>query len=216
MGLFKDAFGAMKGAKELGDYHGGMPSVKGSFQDIKALSDDRGQNEILKNGIPAKAVALGFATVSPTEKFAMQIDLEIHPADGEPYKVTYVYPSARQKTPLSVGMEVPVKISLDDPMQVAVQWDALKGSIAASGGDMNAVMQGLQNTYSGTADAAGRAYLAGREAGQADSGAAAAAPPAAPADDPTERLKKLTQMRDAGLINAVEFESKKKEILADL
>ena len=37
MGLFKDAFGAMKGAKELGDYHGGMPSVKGSFQDIKAL-----------------------------------------------------------------------------------------------------------------------------------------------------------------------------------
>ena len=29
-------------------------------------------------------------------------------------------------------------------------------------------------------------------------------------------MKKLTQMRDAGLINAVEFESKKKEILADL
>lgn len=218
MGIFKDAFGAIKGAKELGDYHGGMPSMKGSFKDIKALSDDRGQNEILKSGTPAKAVALGFATVSPTEKFAMQIELEIHPTGGEPYKVTYVYPSARQKTPLSVGMEVPVKISVDDPMQVAVQWDALKGSIAASGGDMNAVMQGLQNTYSGTADAAGRAYLAGREAGQAEGGAAAApaAPPAPAADDPTERLKKLTQMRDAGLINAVEFESKKKEILADL
>jgi hypothetical protein len=220
MGLFKDAKDALKGAKELGDYHGGMPSVKGSFQDIKALSDDRGQNEILENGTPAKAVALGFATVSPTEKFAMQIDLEIHPTDGEPYKVTYVYPSARQKTPLSAGMEVPVKISADDPSQVAVQWDALKGSIAASGGDMNAVMQGLQNTYSGTAEAAGRAYLAGREAGQTESGAAPATSPAAaaPADahDPAERMKKLTQMRDAGLINAVEFESKKKEILADL
>ena len=84
---------------------------------------------------------------------------------------------------------------------------------------MNAVMQGLQNTYAGTADAAGRAYLAGREAGQAESGAAPApAPAAAPADanDPAERMRKLTQMRDAGLINAVEFESKKKEILADL
>ncbi len=219
MGLFKDAKDALKGAKELGDYHGGMPSVKGSFQDIKAVTDDRGQNEILENGTPAKAVALGFAVPSATEKYAMQIELEIHPTEGEPYKVTYVYPSARQKTALSVGMEVPVKISPNDPMQVAVQWDALKGSIAASGGEMNAVMQGLQNTYAGTADAAGRAYLAGREAAQTESGAAPpAAPAAAPADanDPAERMKKLSQMRDAGLINAVEFESKKKEILADL
>jgi hypothetical protein len=29
-------------------------------------------------------------------------------------------------------------------------------------------------------------------------------------------MRKLAQMRDAGLINAVEFEAKKKEILADL
>ena len=178
MGLFKDAKDAIKGAKELGDYHGGMPSVKGSFQDIKAVTDDRGQNEILQSGTPAKAVVLGFATPSPTEKFAMQIELEIHPSDGNAYPVTYVYPSARQKTPLSAGMEVPVKVSVADPNQVAVQWDALKGSIAASGGDMNAVMQGLQNTYAGTADAAGRAYLAGREAAQAESGAVPSTPPA--------------------------------------
>ncbi|MEX1006527.1 MAG: SHOCT domain-containing protein [Acidimicrobiia bacterium] len=215
MGLFKDAKDALKGAKELGDYHGGTPSVEGSVQDIKAVTDDRGQNEILENGTPAKAVALGFALPSATEKFAMQIELEIHPSNGEPYTVTYVYPSARQKAALSAGMEVPVKISANDPMQVAVQWDALKGSIAASGGEMNAVMQGLQNTYAGTADAAGRAYLAGREAGQAEGGAARAPAPV-DANDPAERMKKLTQMRDAGLINAVEFESKKAEILADL
>lgn len=212
MGLFKDAKDALKGAKDLGDYHGGMPSVRGSFQDIKAVTDDRGQNEILQTGAAAKAVVLGFATPSPTEKFAMQIELEIHPAAGDPYPVTYVYPSARQKTPLSVGMEVPVKVSPSDPTQVAVQWDALKGSIAASGGDMNAVMQGLQNTYAGTADAAGRAYLAGRESAQPTADAAAPVD----ANDPTERMKKLAQMRDAGLINAVEFESKKREILADL
>jgi hypothetical protein len=208
MGLFKDAKDAIKGAKELGDYHGGMPSMSSAFKDIAAVTDDKGQNEILENGTPAKAVALGFATPHPTEKFAMQIELEIHPSDADPYQVTYVYPSARQKAALSAGMEVPVKISADDPMLVAVQWDALKGSIAASGGEMNAVMQGLQNTYSGTADAAGRAYLAGREAGAAE------AKPAT--DDPTERLKKLTQMKDAGLINDEEFATKKAEILADL
>ncbi len=210
MGLFKDAKDAIKGAKELGDYHGGTPSMRSSFKDIAAVTDDKGQNEILKHGTPAKAVALGFATPHPTEKFAMQIELEIHPTEGEPYRVNYMYPSARQKAALSAGMEVPVKISVDDPMLVAVQWDALKGSIAASGGEMNAVMQGLQNTYSGTADAAGRAYLAGRAAADAE------AKPAAAADDPTERLKKLTQMKDAGLINDEEFDTKKAEILADL
>ena len=47
MGVFKDGFKAIKGAKELGDYHGGMPSIKGSFKDIVALSDDQGQGDIL-------------------------------------------------------------------------------------------------------------------------------------------------------------------------
>ena len=57
MGFFKDAKDGIKGAKELGDYHGGMPSIRGSFKDIAALSDDHGQGEILKVGTPAKAVA---------------------------------------------------------------------------------------------------------------------------------------------------------------
>jgi Short C-terminal domain len=71
----------------------------------------------------------------------------------------------------------------------------------------------LQNTYAGTADAAGRAYLAGKEAGSAEAPAPAAAPDA---NDPAERLKKLGQLRDAGLVNAVEFEAKKAEILGQL
>ena len=32
MGVFKDGFNAIKGAKELGDYHGGMPSMQGLVQ----------------------------------------------------------------------------------------------------------------------------------------------------------------------------------------
>jgi hypothetical protein len=209
MGVFKDGFNAIKGAKELGDYHGGTPSMKGSFKDIIALSDDKGQGEILKHGTPTKARVLGFPM--QVDKFSMGVELDVFPpAGGDPYKVQYVFATARMKTMLSVGMEVPVKVMDDDPNAVAVQWDALKGSIAASGGDMAVAMQGIQNTYSGTADAAGRQYIADK----ADADAEAAAKVAA--NDPAERLKKLSQLKDAGLVSDEEFETKKAEILSDL
>jgi hypothetical protein len=209
MGIFKDGFGAIKGAKELGDYHGGMPSMKSSFKDIKALTDDQGQGEILKHGTPTKARVNGFPM--QVDKFSMGIELDVYPpAGGDPYKVQYVFPTARMKAPLSIGMEVPVKVMDDDPDAVAVQWDALQGSIAASGGDMAAAMQGIQNTYAGTADAAGRQYLADKAEADAKAAQDAAA------NDPTERLKKLSQLKDAGLVTDEEFETKKAEILADL
>src|SRR6478672_7192557 len=172
MGIFKDGFGAIRGAKELGDYHGGMPSMKSSFKDIKALTDDQGQGEILKHGTPTKARVLGFPM--QVDKFSMGVELDVFPpAGGDPYKVQYVFATARMKTMLSIGMEVPVKVMDDDPNAVAVQWDALKGSIAASGGDMAVAMQGIQNTYAGTADAAGRQYLAEQAAKESEAKAAA-------------------------------------------
>ena len=143
---------------------------------------------MLKNGTPAKAIVKSFAMPSTTEKFAMQIDLEVHPPGGAPYLITYVYPSARQKAAMSVGMEVPVKYLPDDPARVAVQWDALKGSIAAAGGDMAAVMGGLQSTYSGTADAAMRQAMSSQAAQSVPStmpgGTSAPVPPPAPAAGP--------------------------------
>jgi hypothetical protein len=207
MGFFKDAKDGIKGAKDLGDYHGGMPSMRGAFKDLAALSSDQGQGQILKKGVPTKARVLSFAMPHPTEKFTMQVDLEITPPEGgDPYQVTYLYPTARQKEALSMGMEVPVKVMPDDPTAVAVQWDALKGSVAAQGGAMNAAMAGLSNTYAGTADAAGRAALAAR----------ASAPAPAAAEDPADRIKKAQQLLDGGLINAEEFEAKKAEILKDV
>jgi hypothetical protein len=194
MGVFKDGFKALKGAKELGDYHGGMPSMSSSFKDIAALTDDQGQGEILKHGTPTKARVVDFPM--QVDRFSMGVDLDVQPpAGGDPYKVHYVFPTARMKTMLSVGMEIPVKVMDDQPNAVAVQWDALKGSIAASGRDM--------------ADAAGRAYLA--EKAEQES---AEAKPAA--GHPAERLKKLAQLKDAGLVTDEEFEAKKAQILADL
>src|SRR3954451_10138491 len=139
MGLFKgmkDMRDAVAGAKDLGDHHGGMPSIGGAFRDLNDLSDDRGAAEILKDGAPARAVVKGFSMPSTTERFAMTIDLEIHAPGKEPYTVTHTYATARQKAPMTPGMEIPVKVHPADPSMIAVQWDALQGSIAASGGDM--------------------------------------------------------------------------------
>ena len=208
MGLFKDMKGAVQGAKELGDHHGGMPSVRGAMKDIRAMSDDRGEKEVLAIGVPAKAIVRSFGVPSPTDRFAMTIDLEIHTGSHQPYQITYTYPTTRQKAPMTPGMEIPVKIHPQDFARVAVQWDALQGSIAASGGDMAAVMGGLQNTYAGTADAAMRQAMAG--------GAPHTVPGAPPVDGPAEKLAKLAKLRDAGVITAEDYEAKKAELLRQM
>jgi hypothetical protein len=213
VGLFKgmkDMKDAVAGAKELGDHHGGMPSIGGAFKDIKALSDDRGEGEVHEVGTPAKAVVKSFGVPSPTDRFAMTIDLEVHLDGREPYVITYTYPTARQKAPMTPGMEVPIKVHPEDPSRIAVQWDALKGSIAASGGDMAAVMGGLQSTYSGTADAAMRQAMANSGGVPTTMPAAGAAPSV---DGPAEKLEKLAKLRDAGVITAEDFEAKKAELL---
>ena len=201
MGFFKD----MKGLKELGDHHGGMPSMKSAFQDIRAVADDRGEKEVLEKGVPAKAICKGFATPVQDDKFAMQIPLEVHPPDGgAPYELNYVFTAARMKAALSVGMEIPIKVLPDDPSRIAVQWDAQKASIAAAGGDMAAVTAGLQETYGGAADAAYRQAKAG------------GAPAAGGNDDAAARLSQLGKLREDGLIDDSEYEAKKAEILKDL
>ena len=195
MGLFK----GMKDLKDLSQHHGGMPSIRDSFKDIGKMADDRGEKEVLKDGVPGKAVVKGFAEPVPGDKFAMHIPLEIHPPNGAPYDIDYVFPTARMKAAITVGMEIPVKLLPDQPERVAVQWDAQQASIAAAGGDMAAVTSGLQATYGGAADAAMR---------QAQANAAA--------EDPQAKLEKLGQMRDSGLITPEEFETKKQEILSSM
>jgi uncharacterized protein YukE len=192
MGFFKSA----KDLKDLSQHHGGMPSIRGSFKDIAKLADDKGEKEVLKNGVAAKAIVKGFAEPVPGEKFAMHIPLEIHPPQGAPYTIDYVFPTARMKAAITVGMEIPVKMLPDQPERVAVQWDAQQASIAAAGGDMAAVMGGMQSTYGGVADQAMRDAQAN-----------------AKAEDPATKLEKLAQMKSSGLITDEEFAAKKAEIL---
>jgi Short C-terminal domain len=209
MGLFK----GIRDVKRMGDHHGGMPSIGGAFRDIGAMADDRGEHDIIKKGTPAKAIVKGFTEPVPGDRFAMRIPLEVHPSSGAPYMVDYVFPSTRMKAAMSVGMEVPIKISPDDPQKIAVQWDAQQANIAAHGGDMAYVMEGFQNTYGTMADQAMRQAQA---SGQTLPTPQAPGAAAAGADDPVEKLSKLTQMRDAGLITPAEFETKKAEILSEM
>src|SRR2546423_4781674 len=207
MGFMKD----MKNLKKLGDHHGGMPSWKQAMSDVRSVADDRGEAEVLKEGRPATAIVKGFATPLPDDRFAMQIPLEVHPPDGSPYELNYVFPSARMKAALSVGMEVPIKVHPSDPSRVAVQWDAQQASIAAAGGDMAAVNAGLQQTYGGVADAAMREAMASPAAQSVPRtdqppGTPAAAPAGAPGAgapsgaDASARLQQLSEMRESGLI----------------
>jgi hypothetical protein len=189
----------MRDVKRMSDHHGGMPSIRGAFKDIGALADDRGEHEVLEKGIAAKGVVKGFAEPVPGDRFAMHVPIEVHPPSGEPYVVDYLFPTTRMKAAITAGMEVPVKIHPEDPQRIAVQWDAQQANIAAAGGDMAAVTQGLQATYGGVADQAMR-----------DAQAKAAA------DDPAAKMKKLGEMRDAGLITPEEFEAKKTEILGGM
>ena len=192
MGLFK----GMKDVKGLTDHHGGMPSIRGAFKDLGSISDDRGEREILKSGTAARAVAKGFTEPVLGDRFALQIPLEIHPPGGAPYTVNYVFSSARMKAPMTVGMEVPVKIDPADPQRVAVQWDAQQAGIAAAGGDMAAVMAGMSANYATSADDAVRA--------------------AASKEDPQARLSKLETMHQAGLITDEELAAKRDAILGEL
>jgi hypothetical protein len=207
MGFFK----TMKDVKALGDYHGGMPSMKDAYRDISSMADDRGEGEILKNGTPTKAVVQGFATPVPDDRFAMEIPLDVYPPDGgQPYRLVYRFPTTRMKAALSVGMEVPIKVDPGDPTRIAIQWDAQKAALAAAGGDYAAITAGLASTYGGVADAAMRQAQAG---GDAAGGAAPAG--AAPASDPLEKIGQLAKLRDSGAITEEEFAAKKAQLLAE-
>ncbi len=63
MGFFKDLKDVTKQGKALGDHHGGMPSWKQGMSDFRAVTDDGGETEVLKQG--------QFAPLSLSEEVAV-------------------------------------------------------------------------------------------------------------------------------------------------
>lgn len=212
MGFFKD----IKNARELAAEHGGMPSMREGLRDARKVFDDNGEREILKTGTPARAIVKGITLQSPTNRMAMLVPLEIHPAEGDPYAVQYEFPAPRMQAPMTPGMEVPVKVSPDDPQRVAVQWDALKAAVAAAGGALAAAQQGLDAISGGQYSAmTGGMPTPGAEftwPTQADA-AAEAAEAAAAGRSLQERLAKLDSLMAAGMIDDAEYAAKREQII---
>jgi hypothetical protein len=203
MGFFKD----IKNARELGAEHGGMPSMREGWRDMRAVVDDRGEREILETGTAARAVVKGIMMQAPGDRMAMQVPLEIHPAEGEPYTVQYIFPAPRMQAPMTPGMEIPVKVSREDPLRVAVQWDALKAAVAAQGGALQAATGGLDAISDGRySQMTGGAMTPGAEFTMPDL-------PAMTTEDPQTRLAKLEQLKAAGAIDAAEYQAKRQQII---
>jgi hypothetical protein len=207
MGIFRD----MKNIRETTAEHGGMPSMKDVRRDISATFDDRGEREILKSGIAAKGIVRGFTSPVPGDRFAMQIPIEVHPPDGAPYTIDYVFPTVRMQAAIVAGMEVPLKIDRENPQRIAVQWDAQKASIAAAGGSFAAVQDGLAQTYGGSANAAMEQAMKNLRDGTSGN-----LPPMTGAQDIQSRLERLDSLKESGLIDATQYEAKKQKLLDEL
>ena len=208
MGVFKDGFKAVKGAKELGDYHGGMPSMRSSFKDIAKFTDDQGQGDILKHGVPTKAVVKGFPMQVDT--FSMGIQLDVFPPEGgDPYLVDYTFPSARDEGAVVDGHGGPGQGHGRRP-------DGGHGAVGhAQGFHRRVGWRHGGGRHAGHPEHVHGRCRRGRDSPTGQEADAEAAAKVA-ANDPAERLESLSQLKDAGLVSDEEFETKKAEILADL
>jgi hypothetical protein len=113
-------------------------------------------------------------------------------------------------------MDVPVKVSPEDPQRIAVQWDALKAEVAAGGGALAMTMKGLSAASDGRFGAGMQSemmekMIQGEPITLPTPGAISAE--AAAAADPQSRLTKLEQLKRDGLIDEAEYQAKRAQII---
>ena len=114
------------------------------------------------------------------------------------------------KAPLSMGMEVPVKVMADDPK-------ARRRAVGRAEGFDRGVGWRHGRRHAGHPEhLRGHRRRGGRRQYLADKAEPTRSAAKVAANDPAERLKKLSQLKDAGLVSDEEFETKKAEILSDL
>jgi hypothetical protein len=207
VGIFK----TFKDMKATAAEHGGVPNLRDSYTDMSKMFDDRGEREILSTGITAMGIVRGFVTPVPGDRFAMSIPIEVHPPEGVPYSVDYIFPTVRMQAAIAAGMEIPIKISRDDPSKIAVQWDAQKAQIAAAGGATSAVLDGLSKTYGPATQAA-----MGQAMNNLRAGTGGNPPPTTFQPDAQSRIEKLEQLKNAGLIDDATYQAKKQKIVDEI
>ena len=91
------------------------------------------ERKILKKGIPGQATIQALATPAPgANDQPLLMTLHVFVEGMAPYEVDDQW-VARKPVTLGWGMVIPVKVSPDDPQQVAVDWKALAAQQAAEG-----------------------------------------------------------------------------------
>jgi hypothetical protein len=126
MGMFKDMFKLTRQAQEL-KRNVDTPSmgemVKQANVQLENLNRQQaGQDEVLAEGIPGKAIIREMGTPERGATwFNLRLDLEVHPSTRDPYRVAneYLVPQAAQ---LAIGTELPVRIDPNDPAKIAIDW----------------------------------------------------------------------------------------------
>ena len=140
-------------------------------------------------GLQGSARVLSVPVVAPEAGLAqMRVSLEVTVAGGAPYPVDHMFNAMHMRAALMPGNVVPVQVDESNPNQVAIEWDKIG---PASMPDFGSVME---------------------SAGFPSGAPAAAAPPAG--DDTLDRLAKLGELRDKGVLTDAEFEAQKAKILS--
>lgn len=206
MGLFKgikDVAGITKQAKQLQEQQqeqsGYKPGMRGMMaqmgdmvgdanQQLKELAgDQRDRERILAEGIAGQGVIVAMGTPERgAQWFNLDIDLEVHVAGREAYRVAnqYLVPASAA---LGAGVSLPIRVDPEDRSKIAIDWDG-----AATGPARGEVRQASGAAAPPTAKASG--------GGSSD-------------EDSVAQLERLAKLRDSGALTEAEFEQQKARIL---
>jgi hypothetical protein len=153
------------------------------------------------------------------------LSLEVHVEGWEPYEVSHTC-WVEADYHLKEGWQVPVTVDRENRERLKIEWslyrtpDEARQELAARAleGDKEAQRELLAGTDQGPPVDEDKANQAVREMNEllAPSYVTGPKPAPAPAPDPAARLRKLAELRDAGLLTDADFAAKRAEILDEL
>jgi hypothetical protein len=153
----------------------------------------------IRNGIAGEAVVMAIPMASGNAtSYRVEITLSVRVPDREPYLAKHTCFAKRDRYPMP-GTMLPVTVDPEDPERLRIEWDRVP-SRDERVAQQHATMLAAGGETPGGVQVIDVAQLGDRTA--------------APAD-PVDRLAKLVQLRDAGVVTPEQFEALKARILGE-